>query len=165
MKKIIILIACLLLSFYGISQTQYPKFSVDSSGQKLVVLTLAQAQALDNKTDLLGMFQKLDTQLGEHDSVCLQVVNEKDSVIDKQTIQIIDLKKSSSLKDSMILNLQKNISIQKDIDKTYEQQLYNQRSAIDILHKEIGSTKRKFFKIGTITGASIMTVVFLLIFK
>jgi hypothetical protein len=68
MKNIFIII----LSFFALfssAQIDYPKYSVDSLGQKIVLLTIDQAMRLDNNSELLGLFEKLNSQISDYDSV------------------------------------------------------------------------------------------------
>ena len=58
MKKLLTTIL-LALSFAASGQIDYPKVETDSLGQKIVIMTIEQAQKLDNSSDLLVLFGKL----------------------------------------------------------------------------------------------------------
>ena len=93
--KSILLIFALIISLFSYSQKiDYPKFDIDSLGQQVVVMTIEQAQALDNNSDLLLLFEKLNSQMADYDSVCVKVINDKDNVIVSQKMEISNLKKS-----------------------------------------------------------------------
>jgi len=165
MKKLITFLASLLIFCTIHAQTEYPKFDTDSSGHKLVVLTMEQAQALDNSTDLLQLFEKLDGQIGTYDSVCLQVVNQKDSVIVKQTVQINKLKESQVVKDSSIIELKKKINLQVGIIASYVQTLKNKDEEIGLHKQEIKKVQKNYFIGGGVTGAILTTLLFVLLHK
>jgi hypothetical protein len=160
MKKLLTLIASLLIFCAVHAQTEYPKFETDSLGNKLVVLTLEQAQALDNNTDLLQMFEKLDGQIGAYDSVCLQVVNQKDSVIAKQSVQINKLKESQLVKDSSISELQKKINLQTGLISSYLQTIKNKDTEIALHIQEIRKVQKNYFIGGGISGIVISALLF-----
>jgi uncharacterized protein (DUF3084 family) len=153
MKKLISFIIAVLFFSATYSQISYPKFDVDSLGQKVVVLTVEQAQALDNNTDLLVLFEKLNGQIGTYDSVCLKVVNQKDSVIASQEVQINNLKNKLRVKDEKIANLQAEISKQEALVITLNSKITNKDAEIALHKGEIHNVKKKAFKRGAIIGA------------
>ena len=153
MKKFIfVFLMMFMISLESFAQSGYPKFDTDSTGQKLVVLTIEQAQALDNNTDLLFMFEKLNSQIGNYDSICLKVVNEKEKVIASQTVQINNLKSALQNKDQQITNLQMTIAEQNLKIGKYEEELKNNKDEIALHKKEIGRVKRNYVIGGGIGG-------------
>jgi peptidoglycan hydrolase CwlO-like protein len=153
MKKFILAFILLLTaSTAAFSQTAYPKFDTDSAGQKLVVLTIEQAQALDNNTDLILMFEKLNSQISNYDSVCLKVVDAKEKVIASQTIQINNLKDALQNKDQQLINLQATIDELTKKSANYEQELKNKNEEIGLHKKEIRRVKRNYILGGGIGG-------------
>jgi peptidoglycan hydrolase CwlO-like protein len=153
MKKFILAFILLLAaSTAAFSQTAYPKFDTDSAGQKLVVLTIEQAQALDNNTDLILMFEKLNSQISNYDSVCLKVVDAKEKVIASQTIQINNLKDALQNKDQQLINLQATINELTKKSANYEQELKNKNEEIGLHKKEIRRVKRNYILGGGIGG-------------
>ena len=81
MKAALVFALLFLFTLTAYSQIEYPRYDKDANGQAIVMLTIEQAQALDNNTDLLFMFEKLNSQIGNYDSICLKLVNEKEKVI------------------------------------------------------------------------------------
>jgi hypothetical protein len=153
MKKFILALICVLgLQLNAFSQIDYPKFDTDSSGQKLVVLTIEQAQELDNNTDLILMFENLNSQISNYDEVCLKVVDAKEKVIASQTIQINNLKEALENKDQQIINLQSTLDqfVKKTVN--YEQELKNKNDEIALHKKEIRRGKRNYLIGGGIGG-------------
>jgi len=128
----------------------------------LVVLTIEQAQALDNNTDLLFMFEKLNSQIGNYDSICLKVVNEKEKVIASQTVQINNLKEALLNKDKQIVNLQATITELTKKSDNFEQELKNKNDEIALHKKEIRRVKRNYL-IGGGVGGFILGIVLSLV--
>lgn len=111
MKRFILTLIFVLAAIVSFCQAiDYPRYDIDSLGQKVVVLTIAQATELDNNSELLGLFEKLNVQLGEYDSVCIKVINEKEKVIALQKIEIACLKEALLNKDQQISALQHEIA-------------------------------------------------------
>jgi hypothetical protein len=152
MKKYMISLSFLLLGFFGSAQSGYPKFDTDSSGQQVVIMTLEQAQALDNSTDLLEMFEQLNSQIGSYDSVCLKVVNEKEIVISTQTVQINTLKQDLLTKDNKIANLKDQIKENETSIGNLKEKIKNKDEEIGLHKKEIGRSKRNYAIGGGVVG-------------
>ena len=144
MKKfilVILLVSCALFSF---SQTiEYPRYEKDSLGQLVVVLTIDQAMTLDNNSELLGLFEKLNTQIGEYDSACIKVINGKEKVIAIQKMEIAALKASLLTKDEQIVALQRAITEYQIIIDTLESKIWDKDKIIDEKTKQIRRLKIK----------------------
>jgi len=144
MKKLLLAIFLIMCSAYSYAQIRYPKFATDSLGQKIVLLTIKQAQALDNQTDLLVLFKKMNQQIGSYDSTCIQVINEKDIVIAKQTLQINNLNESLLVKNKQYALQQKSIDNLQEQIKSYKKESENDKISIDLYIKEIKKSKWKY---------------------
>jgi uncharacterized protein (DUF3084 family) len=152
MKKLIIAFLLTLFSFSAYSQIDYPRYEKDSLGQTVVVMTIEQAQKLDNNTDLLALFRKLDAQLLDYDSLCVKVIGEKDEVIAKQSVQINKLKETLEVKGDEIANLQKRI-VEKDSEiSNLNSELKNKNDEISLHKDEMKKGKTKAFALGGIGG-------------
>ena len=164
MKKIILIFSFIFaLHSVCISQIDYPRYQKDSLGQTVVMMTIAQAQWLDNNTDLLSLFKKLDNQILDYDSICIKVLNDKDAVILKQTIQIQDLKESSQIKSLQILNLQTTITNNELKASSLEKELLNKNAEIAIHVKQVKKTKRKAMLGGALSGLTIIGLILAII--
>ncbi len=150
-----ILILFLLLTINSFSQIDYPKYSVDSLGQTVIVMTLPQAMRLDNNSELLGLFEKLNSQLGEYDSVCVRVITDKEKVIAVQKLEITKLKESLNNKDVQIKNLQNQISKYIITIGILEQEVENRNSVISEKDLQIRGLKTKMI-FGGIGGGTII---------
>lgn len=148
-----------MCSAYSYAQIRYPKFATDSLGQKIVLLTIKQAQALDNQTDLLVLFKKMNQQIGSYDSTCIQVVNEKDVVIAKQTLQINTLNESLLVKTKQYTLQQKSISNLQEQIKSYKKESENDKISIDLYIKEIKKSKWKYGAGGGAVGIAVGLII------
>jgi hypothetical protein len=150
-----ILILFLLLTINSFSQIDYPKYIVDSLGQNVIVMTIPQAMRLDNNSELLGLFEKLNSQLGEYDSVCVRVITDKEKVIAVQKLEITKLKESLNNKDVQIKNLQNQISKYIITIGILEQEVENRNSVISEKDLQIRGLKTKMI-FGGIGGGTII---------
>lgn len=160
MKSIIFILSFLLISFNSFSQgIEYPRYEIDSLGQKVIVMTIEQAQKLDNNSDLLALFEQLDANLNDYDSLCIKVIAEKDRVIAQQDVQISQLKSMIDNKDSQIDNLQAQISDYKNKEMGYIKEIDNKNKEIDLHVDKIKKLKTKMIVGGGLGGLTIIGLV------
>ena len=124
------------MSIFSYSQS-YPNIGVDSLGVSTITMTIKQAQKLDNNSDLLMLFKKLNVQIGQYDSICIKVIDDMDSVISIQKITIENLLKSKETKNLEIDNLEKQIDANKKINDVSEKQILLKDSIIKENKKKI----------------------------
>jgi uncharacterized protein (DUF3084 family) len=118
-------------------------------------MTIPQAMRLDNNSELLGLFEKLNSQLGEYDSVCVRVITDKEKVIAVQKLEITKLKESLNNKDVQIKNLQNQISKYIITIGILEQEVENRNSVISEKDLQIRGLKTKMI-FGGIGGGTII---------
>jgi chromosome segregation ATPase len=163
MKAALVFALLFLFTLTAYSQIEYPRYDKDANGQAIVMLTIEQAQALDNSTDLLLLFEKLNSQVTSYDSVCLRVVDQKNVVIAEQTIQINKLKESLQNKDDQIANLQNTLIKKDEVINTFQAELDNKNKEIDLHKGEIKRVKRKLIFAGVGGGLAITGLLFVLL--
>lgn len=162
MKNIIIFIT-FLLAFNVYSQTGYPKIEQDSLGQTVVILTIEQAQEIDNKLELLSLFEKLNVQINDYDLVCIKVINEKEEIIAMQDIQINQLNLLIKNKDLQIDNLKKQVTDYQAKELTHKQELNNKDSEINLHLEKISKQKTRMIIGSGIGGAVIIGLIAIII--
>lgn len=158
MKKLLFALMFLVTSSV-FAQIEYPRHEKDSLGQSVVIMTVEQAQALDNSTDLLVMFEKLNSQIAEYDSVCLKVIADKDRIIAAQTIQIAKLKETCDNKDQQIIDLQKIISKREETIVNLDLQLKKSEEIQLVYKREVRRLKTKIIVGGSLGGLSIIGLI------
>ena len=152
MKRIIITFLLSILTVTVFSQDlSYPRYEKDSLGNPVIIMTIDQAMKLDNNSELLGLFEKLNSQIGQYDSACVKVINDKDKVIALKNIEISNLKKSLSTKDEEIVALQSTISECRGVIIALESQLKKTNDIVSEKNKRIRKLKFKM-AVGGIGG-------------
>ena len=159
MIKNIILILCVSFSFTVLGQSTYPVFDKDSLGNDVIVMTVEQAQKLDNLTDLLFWFEKLNLEVAEYDSICLKIISAKDKLIMEQYVQINNLKEAVDNKNTQIFELKEMLLNREEAIVSLEAQLDNSKEIENIYKKEIHSLKTKMLIGGSIGGISLIGLI------
>jgi uncharacterized protein (DUF3084 family) len=152
----LILISTLLLTSVCRGQIKYPRFSVDSLGQKIVELTVEQAQKLDNNSEVLILFQKLASEYRKSDSVCVKVINDKEKVITSQKVLIGNLNETVKTQNEMISTLQAEVNQHEEKAKILQLEVDNRQGVIKEKDKQIKKMKLKMIFGGGL-GAAIIT--------
>lgn len=159
MKNFLILLFLVISTISFSQEIEYPRYEVDSLGQKVVVMTIEQAQKLDNNSDLLELFEQLNTQIGSYDSVCVQAINDKNVVISNQKVLIDELKNSLDTKDSAITNLQNQVTKYQVNEVILNDQITNLNQQIKLKDDKIRQQKTKMIIGGSIGGVSIIGLI------
>jgi len=160
MKSLLTLLVGLIISINVFSQEiEYPRYEVDSLGQSVVVMTIEQAQTLDNNSDLLELFEQLNVQIGSYDSVCVKAVNDKNFVISEQKVLIEQLNTNIDTKDNTIEALQKQVTEYQLREVMFNEQLTNLNNQIGLKDKIIRKQKTKMIIGGTLGGAAIVGLI------
>lgn len=152
--KTILLFLSIFLCFIGKSQ-DYPIIKIDEQGTQIVVMTLEQVQRLDNQTDLIPLFEKINEDIGSLDSSCLVALSDKDKVIISLDKQLDSQKELLTNKDKEIENLNSQIKISHQIESTYKKEIENKDAEIKLHLDKIKKQKGKnliFGGIGAVIG-------------
>ena len=163
MKKFLTLIIGMILSLSSFAQyskpIEYPKFEIDSNGQQVLVMTIEQAQNLDNSTDLLALLEKQNTQMSQYDSVCVKVINDKEQVIASQKMEIAKLKESINNKDLQIKALQGEVASYLKKILILENEVANRQQVIDEKSLQLRKMKTKMVVGGLGGGVAIIGLI------
>ena len=146
MKKIYTILMTLIFTAMFSQLTpeiKYPKFEVDSLGQKVIVMTIPQAMKLNNNSDLLEKFEAQDIKMKEYETLCVKVISEKDEVIAKLNVTIGHQDGQLLVKDEKIKSLQGEISGWMERNGVLEKQLANRQQVIDEKDKQLRRLKTK----------------------
>lgn len=144
------------MSKKGTSQIEYPRFVIDSLGNKIIEMTIEQAQKLDNNSEVLILYQKLNSQSQKSDSVCIKVIGQKDEVISSQKVLISNLNRSLTTKEEEIKILQEEIRNHESIEKNLTSQVENREGVIKEKDKQIRKMKLKMI-LGGAAGAAVIS--------
>lgn len=162
MRKLLALIMLMFttLAFSQQKEIDYPRYEVDSLGQKVVIITIRQAMILDNNSDLLILLKKQVVEMNEYEDICVKVINDKEVVISKMTVQISKLEKDLVVKDDKIKILQDEILALVAKLKLSDEQLANRDDVIKTMNKQMSKLKTKMI-IGGIGGGIIIVALVL----
>ena len=138
---------------------KYPKFEVDSLGQKVIVMTIPQAMKLNNNSDLLNKFEAQGIKMKEYETLCVRVISEKDVVIAKLNATIVKQESQLSEKDGKIKALQGEILGWMERNKVLESQLANRNQIIDEKNKQLSTLKTKMIIGGGLGSLSLIVII------
>jgi hypothetical protein len=163
--KTLATILLLLLPLFSFSQIDYPRIEKDSTGQVIVIMTLEQAQALDNASDLLALFEKMDADIADYDYACIKVINEQGQVITSMNREILNLKDQCRVKDAKVDTLQANINSYIAKEVTWKKEVENTQKIAEEYKKELRISKWRNIIGGSTSGLIIVGLITALILK
>jgi chromosome segregation ATPase len=142
MKKYILSIVLTMISLIGLSQ-DYPRLEKDSLGNTIVILTLEQAQKLDNNMEILTLLEQAVVDCDNLNNSYLKVIDEQ-----KRTIALLELdnkllKEQIVDKDKSIANLQIRLDNAIDLSSRCETQKAELNGQVTDLQNEISNLKTK----------------------
>ena len=160
MKKFILTLILGLFSIVGFGQN-FPRFFVEDGDTVGVVLSLEQAQSLDNNLDLLNLLEKLQLQCDSVNSQYLLIIDKLNEKVVILETKVNKLEEQVKTKESTIGSLNKKVFHLEDKLRLAEEQIVLKEEMNKVYRKEI--TRQKFRKwIGFIgTGVSSVAVVLL----
>lgn len=161
MKRILIIIAVMLVSFVCSAQEKKPYYLVVEKDTVGVVFTVADAQKLDNDGDILKLYERLVASYDKSGIQYIKIVDKMDKEIGVLNLKIDEYKKAIADKDVVIADLKQIIHNKALSDAAYEQQLANDKVIIQNLNKQVN---RSFWqKVGG--GAIALIVIGFLVVK
>lgn len=158
MRKLFTILMTLIFTTMFSQVTQeikYPRFEKDSLGQKVIVMTIPQAMKLNNNSNILEKFEKLQAEMKDYEDMCIKVVNEKDEVIARLDVTITKLDQQIIVKDDKIKALQGEILAWMEKNHVLEKQLANRQQVIDEKDKQLSRLKTKMV-VGGIGGSVVI---------
>ena len=157
MKKLFTILITLVFTtmFSQDKKIEYPKFEVDSLGQKVIIMTIPQAMKLNNNSNILEKFEKLAEEMKDYETATLKVINEKDEVINKLDVVVKKLDGQIIVKDDKIKALQSEVLSWMQKNRILEEQVANRQKVVDEKVKQLNRIKLKMV-IGGIGSAAII---------
>ena len=139
MKKLFTILMTLFLTtmFSQVTpEIKYPRYEVDSLGQKVIIMTIPQAMKLNNNSNILDKFEKLQAEMRDYENICVKVINEKDEAIAKLDIVITKQDGQLVIKDDKIKALQGEILGWMEKNRILQAQVDNRQQVIDEKDKQ-----------------------------
>ena len=155
----------LLLPLLSIAQSGYPRIEQDSTGQSIVIMTLEQAQSLDNASDLLILFEKMDADLADYDYACIKVINQQGQLITAIERENLNLKDLCKVKDAKVDTLQANINSYVAKEVSWKAETENLKKISDEYKDELGRSKWRNIIGGSSSAVIIVGLLTALILK
>jgi len=158
MKKIIFTIVTILSTFICKAQDQnLPRYLVENNDTIGIVMSVEQAQSLDNSAELLNLFKQMSINCDMMDTIYIQIINSLEEKVALLEIQKKDLIKQGKEKDIVIDQLQEALGNCQKGRRLCEEQLEIKDEEIKILKKEIFRQKVK--KIISVSGNVALAIV------
>jgi hypothetical protein len=164
MKKLILSIILITISFFANSQsTDLPQYLIEGGDTIGIIISVEQAQSLDNDAELLSLFKQLRMDCDNLDSYYLQVINSLDQKMGLLEIKNKELYNQSVEKISLIENLNKQIENCEQNKDLCDDQISIKNEEVKTLKGEIRRQKiRKFISIGGNVVLAIITTLLII---
>ena len=158
MKKLILLTLLCMISFFAKSQTEdLPRYLIQNGDTVGVVISVEQAQALDNDAELLELFKKLRINCDNLDAHYVEVINAQNDQIALLKVNTKELQGQGVALNNQIESLKEQVHNSEKNNKLCDELILNKDEEIKILKKEIFRQKVK--KIISVTGNVILVAV------
>jgi hypothetical protein len=157
MNKILMLFVMIILPIIGMSQTELPEYFVEGGDTIGIIISIEQAQSLDNDAELLELFKKMRIDCDNLDTHYVKVINALQEKVALLEIQKKDLIKQGEEKDSLINNLKSQIYNCERSLSLCDEQLEIKNEEIKVLKKEI--LRQKVRKIISVAGNAALAIV------
>jgi len=154
-----------VLFFATAFSQEYPRIEKDSLDNDVMVLTIEQAQRVDNDLELLNLYKSLDDECAKQESVYVQVVNDKDAVIASLKLEKTALIEFAENKVAQITVLQNQINEYRNNNSILKAQVDKKQEVINEKDLQIGILKSKFKWTGIGATAIITVLTTLLLIK
>ena len=158
MKKILMLTIFMIVSILSKAQTKdLPQYLIEGGDTIGIIISVEQAQVLDNDVELLELFKKLRINCDNLDSHYIEVINAQNDQIALLKVNTKELQGQGVALNSQITSLKEQVQNSEKKNKLCDEELVNKDEEIKILKKEI--FKQKVKKIISVTGNVILVVV------
>ena len=164
MKKLLLSLILITISFFANSQsTELPQYLIEGGDTIGIIISVEQAQALDNDAELLALFKQLRMDCDNLDSYYLQVINSLDQKMGLLEIKNKELYNQSVEKMSLIENLNKQIENCEQNKDLCDDQISIKNEEVKTLKGEIRRQKiRKFISIGGNVVLAVITTLLII---
>lgn len=130
----------------------YPTIYTDSLGQRVITMTIEQAQILDNDTDLLIEFKKLADADEIEKIAYINVINSNNIIIASQKIEISKLNLTIDGKSNEIAELKNRLNEYSINNSILNEKFNKSQLIVNEKNKQLTNLKTKMI-IGGIGGA------------
>lgn len=162
MKQFLTLLCFLMMSMSLKAQTELPQYFVEGGDTIGIIISIEQAQMLDNDSELLELFKKMRIDCDNLDTHYVSVINKLEEQIVLLKIQNSDLIRQGEEKNRLIGNLKAALALSEENTRLCEEQLLLREEEIKILKTQIFKEKvKKIVSVGGNVALGIVTVILL----
>jgi|688.fasta_scaffold08041_17 hypothetical protein len=159
MKKIFITLLIFLsyLTCIGQNTKSFPQYYILEGDTVGIILSIEQAQKIDNDIEILKLLQTLSIECDSLDTYYIKIINGLEDVIVIYELKIQNLTEQSELKNQEIIKLKELISLREKQLILSDNQKKNDSLIIKGLKKDI--TKLKTKNVVTLTTGILVSVI------
>ena len=164
MKKYTLIMIFMIISLFGYSQqNECPKIVIDSLGNKFVMMTIEQAQKVDNNFELVSLLEKGGSQCDSLNKSYLVVIDKQGNEIHLLELDIDEMRIRINDKNLQIVDLQNQLSNEVKNTALCDDQKVNDEKSISILKREVRRQKLQKFGAVIVGGAFIVVETLMII--
>lgn len=164
MKSIFLTILLSLTYLISSAQTELPRYLIERGDTIGVIISIEQAQKLDNNSELLELFKKLRIDCDNLDTHYIQVINALNEQVALLKVNISELEGENSSLTSWNTSLKEQLRNSEKSNRLCNEELENKDQEIKILKSEV--RRQKIRKVVSVVGnAALIVVTTILIIK
>lgn len=164
MKSIFLTILLSLVYLISSAQTELPRYLIEGGDTIGVIISIEQAQKLDNNSELLELFKKLRIDCDNLDTHYIQVINALNEQVALLKVNISELEGENSSLTSWNSSLKEQLRNSEKSNRLCNEELENKDQEIKILKSEV--RRQKIRKVVSVVGnAALIVVTTILIIK
>ena len=163
MKKIFTILSILLYTLSFSQNNKIPRYIIEDGDTIGILLSIEQVQNLDNKSELLILFEDLELKSDRLNQNYIDIINKSNEKMVILDYKILQQQKENDDYQLIIINLKKQIANCEENVKLCDLQKSNKDKEIEIFKQTI--RKEKFKKWLSVGGniAIVITILFLVI--
>jgi len=163
MRKLLLFLTLTLVSVFSKAQTrELPDYLIEGGDTIGIILSIEQAQKLDNNTELLQLFKQLQIDCDNLEGYYVSIINESNQQIALLEANVTALTLQGQEKDKLAVNLEKQLSNCAKDTVLCNQELKNKNDEIKLLKEDLRKEKFKKWMSAGFNAIQMAAVVFLL---
>lgn len=164
MKSLFLTLLLSLTYLISSAQTELPRYLIENGDTIGVIISVEQAQKLDNNSELLELFKKLRIDCDNLDTHYIQVINSLNEQVALLKVNVSELEGQSSSLSSWNESLKEQLKNSEKSNKLCNEELENKDQEIKILKGEL--RRQKIKKVVSVAGnVALIVVTTILIIK
>ena len=164
MKSLFLTLLLSLTYLISSAQTELPRYLIENGDTIGVIISVEQAQKLDNNSELLELFKKLRIDCDNLDTHYIQVINSLNEQGALLKVNVSELEGQSSSLSSWNESLKEQLKNSEKSNKLCNEELENKDQEIKILKGEL--RRQKIKKVVSVAGnVALIVVTTILIIK